>query len=359
MRTLAQVTVAAAWEVPFRWIIVQAAFGRGVPDLALVEARAACGSKGVPVGEAARFRAFGALCLFALGELGRPGRLRSPPARSRTGTALPWPLPCTSWRPSVSLRRPGSRRGNRPGRQHGSPRSHAVPQRPSELQLALANSYIELDRGPDARRTLAAVHKATERTGGAFLPWYHLTNALLAFHTGRWDDALTEVEAGLDPSEHFAMSRALRAVAALISVHRGPAHRHGRSPHRRGRGIRQRNPRLVLRVPAPVRRRPRAGGPRRHRAGLQPARPRLRPRHRPSAQPADPGLSDTRSGPARPGPGRHGERTPLRRRCPGRAPSTAVGRTTSATPTAAKGCWTRTRTCSWKLPAATTQRPDR
>lgn len=32
---------------------------------------------------------------------------------------------------------------------------------------------------------------------------------------------ITEVEAGLDPGEHFGMCRALRGGAALISVHRG------------------------------------------------------------------------------------------------------------------------------------------
>ncbi|WP_326617898.1 AAA family ATPase [Streptomyces decoyicus] len=212
---------AAAWEVPFRWIIVQAAFGRGVPDLALVEARAACGSKGVPVSEAVRFRAFSAVCLFALGKLREAGVVAESARRAADGDGPALADALHVLAATRFLEAPGDE-ALELARQ--AARFTAQPCRPTqaiELQLALANSYIELDRGPDARRTLAAVHKATERTGGAFLPWYHLTNALLAFHTGRWDDALTEVEAGLDPSEHFAMSRALRAVAALISVHRG------------------------------------------------------------------------------------------------------------------------------------------
>ncbi|WP_158894921.1 hypothetical protein [Streptomyces lydicamycinicus] len=47
---------------------------------------------------------------------------------------------------------------------------------------------MELDRHQDAQRTLAAVHETTEHTGDVYLPWYHLSCALLAFQTGRWDD---------------------------------------------------------------------------------------------------------------------------------------------------------------------------
>ncbi len=89
------------------------------------------------------------------------------------------------------------------------------------LQLALANCYMELDLTPDAERTLASVRPSAEDLGGVFLPWYHLSCALLAFHAGRWEDAMAEVDAGLDPGVHFAMSRALRALAGAIAVHQG------------------------------------------------------------------------------------------------------------------------------------------
>ncbi|MFF9788476.1 hypothetical protein YWIDRAFT_07420 [Streptomyces sp. SceaMP-e96] len=56
-----------------RWIIVQAAFARGRPDLALAEARAACTSGSLPAVEVVRFQAFSAVCLFALGELAEAG----------------------------------------------------------------------------------------------------------------------------------------------------------------------------------------------------------------------------------------------------------------------------------------------
>ncbi|WP_405836741.1 ATP-binding protein [Streptomyces platensis] len=65
-------------------------------------------------------------------------------------------------------------------------------------------------------------------------------------------------------------------------------------------------------------------------------------------------LEDGMGSRPRPTPRKPGASPPL----PGHGPTTAPCHTTSATPTAAKGCWTRTRTCSWKRRAATTRRPD-
>ncbi|MEV5486130.1 MULTISPECIES: ATP-binding protein [Streptomyces] len=208
-------------EGPLRWIIVQAAFTRGRPDLALAEARAASGSKGVPVTEATRFQAFSAVCLLSLGKLREAGEVAESARRAADGDGPALADALHVLAAKQFLEAPGDE-ALELARQ--ATRFTSQPCRPTqgiELQLSLANSYIELDRSPDAQRTLMAVHDAAERTGGIFLPWYHLTGALLAFHTGRWDDALAEVEAGLDPGEHFAMSRALRAVAAQIAVHRG------------------------------------------------------------------------------------------------------------------------------------------
>lgn len=98
---------------------------------------------------------------------------------------------------------------------------------------------------PQSRRaahTLAAVHDATEHTGGVFLPWYHLSYALLAFHTGRRDEALAEIEAGLDPGEHLATSRALRGLAAVIESTSRPADRSSSSRDRRHSSVRQGTP---------------------------------------------------------------------------------------------------------------------
>jgi hypothetical protein len=41
------------------------------------------------------------------------------------------------------------------------------------------------------------------------------------FAQGRWDEALAEVQAGLELPDPFDIGRHLRGVAALIAVHRG------------------------------------------------------------------------------------------------------------------------------------------
>ncbi|AOP49011.1 helix-turn-helix transcriptional regulator [Streptomyces lydicus] len=210
-------------ESVLRWIVIQAAFARGRPDLALAEARAGCRSAGVEAVERVQFQAFSAVCLFALGDLTEAGatasRARSAADEVGDSSALASSLHVLAAKrfietpdaEAVELARHASRLT--PDTLH--------PAQWLGLQLALVNCYIDLDLGPDAQRTLAAVRRPAERIGGVFLPWYHLSCALLAFHTGRWDDALAEIEAGLDCGDQAAMSRALRAMATVIAVHRG------------------------------------------------------------------------------------------------------------------------------------------
>ncbi|MGW8555147.1 helix-turn-helix transcriptional regulator [Streptomyces tubercidicus] len=210
-------------ECLMRWIVIQAAFCRGRPDLALAEARAGCRSPDVPAIEAVRLQAFSAVCLFALGDLNEAGavasRARRAADKAGDNQALADALTVLAAKrfleapdiEAVELARQALR--ITPDTVH--------PAQWMGMQLALVNYYIGLDLGHDARRTLAAVRIPAERTGGMFLPWYHLTCALLAFYTGRWDDALAEIASGLACGGQDPLSRALRAVAALIAVHRG------------------------------------------------------------------------------------------------------------------------------------------
>jgi DNA-binding CsgD family transcriptional regulator len=52
-------------------------------------------------------------------------------------------------------------------------------------------------------------------------PWRSFARAELRFRTGRWDEALAEVHAGLDAPDHLGAGGALYGLAALIAVHRG------------------------------------------------------------------------------------------------------------------------------------------
>ncbi|MBL1100296.1 helix-turn-helix domain-containing protein [Streptomyces coffeae] len=214
---------ATAWEWPLRWILVQAACGRGRAEVALAECRAAYGREGVAAAEAVRFRAFAAVCLLALGRLPEAWAVaaatRHTATANRDGPALADALHVLAARGFLEA----------PGTEALDLARYAVrlaspAHRPAQhiaLQLTLANGCTALDRGHDARHALTAVHDESRRIGGVFLPWHHLTSALLAFHSGRWDDALADVEAGLGRGEHDALSRALRAIAGLIAVHRG------------------------------------------------------------------------------------------------------------------------------------------
>ncbi|KOU26408.1 hypothetical protein ADK52_09410 [Streptomyces sp. WM6372] len=210
-------------EFVLRWILVQAAFARGRPDVALAETRAACRSAGVSPLDAVRFHAFGAVCLFALGQLADAGAVATVARRSAAergdGTALAYAFQVLAAKrfieapdfEALELARQASRLT--PETIH--------PAQWLGLQLALANCYMDLDLISDAARTLEGVRESAEPLGGVFLPWYHLSCALLAFHGGRWQDAMAEAEAGLDPGVHFAMSRALQALAGLIAIHQG------------------------------------------------------------------------------------------------------------------------------------------
>ncbi|USA00523.1 AAA family ATPase [Streptomyces lydicamycinicus] len=220
---LARTTRGPGSEVVLRWIVVEAAFARGRADLALKEARSAYGNVSVPEAEAVGFHAFSSVCLFALGRLSEAEEVavtaRHAAQTHADSRALAYALhtlavsrflksPDTE---AVELARQASRIAQEalhPAQRHG-------------FQLTLANCYIELGRYHEAEAALAAVREATQRTGGVFLPWYHLSCALLAFNTGRWDDALADIEAGLETAEPFGLKRALRALGTLIDVHRG------------------------------------------------------------------------------------------------------------------------------------------
>ncbi|MGW1895123.1 AAA family ATPase [Streptomyces sp. NPDC002004] len=206
-----------------RWVIIQSAFARGRPDRALAEARAGYRNADTSAIEVVRLQAFSAVCLFALGDLAQAGSVASRARRAADeagdGSALAHALHVLAAKrfletpdaEAVELARQASR--VTPDAMH--------PAQWIGLQLSLVNCYADLDLGQDAQRSLSAVRGPAERIGGVFLPWYHLSCALAAFHAGRWDDALAEVEAGLGCGEQAAMSRSLRAVASLIAVHRG------------------------------------------------------------------------------------------------------------------------------------------
>jgi len=80
---------------------------------------------------------------------------------------------------------------------------------------------LELDRFVDADEALATAVGHNLRTGGVHLTLVYALRARLRFLDGRWDDALAEIQTGLDSPDPLGQTPGLRALAALIAIHRG------------------------------------------------------------------------------------------------------------------------------------------
>ena len=79
----------------------------------------------------------------------------------------------------------------------------------------------ELDRDAEAERAFEDALRLAERgVGTDYLAWRYACSARLRFWQGRWEEALAEVQSGLDLPDLLDMGRHLRGVAALIAVHR-------------------------------------------------------------------------------------------------------------------------------------------
>jgi DNA-binding CsgD family transcriptional regulator len=95
------------------------------------------------------------------------------------------------------------------------------PDRPFAPHLVRAFCLLELDRFAEADTACSDGRAHSERSGGAFLAWHLLGSARVRYLRGRWDDALTELGAGLDTADGLGAMEALRSQAALITMHRG------------------------------------------------------------------------------------------------------------------------------------------
>jgi DNA-binding CsgD family transcriptional regulator len=105
----------------------------------------------------------------------------------------------------------------------------AEPDWDTPINFYRACILLELDRTVEAENAFETGLRQAGRHGSIFLTWYHLGKARLQFLTGRWDDALAEVQAGLDaidtlrgaPALHT--ERGLHRQVAVIAIHRGDA----------------------------------------------------------------------------------------------------------------------------------------
>jgi DNA-binding NarL/FixJ family response regulator len=87
------------------------------------------------------------------------------------------------------------------------------------LRYNLVSTLAQADRLDDAERELHAVREIAERTGGGTLHRLGQVTAGLYFSTGRWDDALAEIDGVTDLSSPD-LALHVCGIASLIAVHR-------------------------------------------------------------------------------------------------------------------------------------------
>jgi DNA-binding CsgD family transcriptional regulator len=97
----------------------------------------------------------------------------------------------------------------------------AQPDHDVDPYIIRAYCLVGMDRLDEAEDALARSIWLTQQAGGAFLPSSYFFRARLRFLQGRWDDALAEIEAGLDVPDPYQIAPALRSLAELIAIHRG------------------------------------------------------------------------------------------------------------------------------------------
>src|SRR5262249_46707701 len=95
------------------------------------------------------------------------------------------------------------------------------PEMPMAPHLVRGFCLLGMDRATAADEAFDRGLRQSERGGYAFVSWYQMGRARVRFLDGRWDDALAEIEGGLDAVEPFGMAEGLHSQAALIAMHRG------------------------------------------------------------------------------------------------------------------------------------------
>jgi DNA-binding CsgD family transcriptional regulator len=89
--------------------------------------------------------------------------------------------------------------------------------------LVLGRALADLDRLDDAEESIRRGREVCERLGArGAMPSHHFTAALCWFAAGNWDDALAEIEVGLELAEEMGIGwrTPAYATAALIAIHR-------------------------------------------------------------------------------------------------------------------------------------------
>jgi DNA-binding CsgD family transcriptional regulator len=217
-----------ARDPALRWLLAQAYFQQGRLREAQIVSEEALASAVLSMPERARFEHFAAQARLTRGQLDLPAAEAEAQAMIARGdpdsTAYGlYYLSGVRWlqeqmADSLELM-------DRATVAFGTP--EAQPDWDVPIEMYRAYILLELDRDAEAEKAFETGLRQAERHGSIYLNWYHLGKARLHFLHGRWDDALAEVQAGLDSLDTLGKESrmhtklGLRSQAAIIAIHRG------------------------------------------------------------------------------------------------------------------------------------------
>ncbi|MEV8096771.1 AAA family ATPase [Kitasatospora sp. NPDC085879] len=217
---------AVGQEAALRWQLALSLLHQGMLDQAVEEAEAAIASDGVGAVEAARFRCFIAQCHGFSGRLDLMaaaaegalacGRANQDAYSTAFGLYLLAGMRASASHPGQALELIDESLAIL-GDLDVSPDLPMIP------HFVRGFALVELDRFAEARREFVTGLRDCEYGGTVFQVWYHVGMTQLGYYGGRWDDALTEITAGVATNDLLGVGDALRSMQALIGVHRGRA----------------------------------------------------------------------------------------------------------------------------------------
>jgi DNA-binding CsgD family transcriptional regulator len=215
---------AATSDSALRWLLAHACFQQGQVELAIAEATQALAAPNVPVAIRGRLSGFIAQCLLLLGavdaaDAAATQALPAAAAGADTyGTAYGLYIKA-GVRLMEQRHEEGVELADRAltalGAQEIQPDLQMAP------HVIRGFCLLELDRLAEAETAFETGLRQSERGGRAFLTWHHMGLVRTRFLNGRWDDALAEIQAGLEAIDPLGMAQGLRSQAALIAMHRG------------------------------------------------------------------------------------------------------------------------------------------
>jgi DNA-binding CsgD family transcriptional regulator/tetratricopeptide (TPR) repeat protein len=206
-----------------RWLLAQACFQQGQLEPAIAAAERTLAGTGVPAATQSRLHGFIGQCLLLLGRVDAAdaAATRALPAAAGADTYG------TAYGLSVkaAVRLTEQRQDEALELADRAIAALGVQEIQPDLQLAphavRGFCLLELDRADEADAAFETGLRQSERGGHAFLTWHYIGRARTRFLTGRWDEAVAEIQAGLEAVDPLGVAPGLQSQAALIAMHRG------------------------------------------------------------------------------------------------------------------------------------------